>query len=65
MTDQSTEGKAALMLMAALVDALERDFPGTNRWIDQYLIEMASRPVADKDALSMARDLLAGLRGED
>ena len=59
------EGRAAMMLVAALVDSLERAIPGTNAWIDKYLVEALSRRPIDgdqRDAIQLARELLAGLR---
>lgn len=62
MANEQAEAKAALMLLAGLIDALDRAFPGTNLHIDQYLVEMSSRPAAEKGPIFVARELLAGLR---
>lgn len=64
---QSLDGQAAIFLLAGLIDAMERALPGVNAWIDTYLVESLSRRHFDqfeRDAIGVARDLLAGLRGE-
>lgn len=65
-SNAASEGRAALILMAALIDSLEKVQPGTNKWLDHYLVEALSRApldVGQRDAILVARNLLAGLRG--
>lgn len=64
--EESADGTAALLLISALIDSMERASPGIISWIDQYMIEATSRPSfssTDREGIKVARQVLAGLRG--
>lgn len=63
--DHEVNGTAALMLLAALIDSMERASPGVVGWLDTYLVEATSRASFngyEREAIKAAREMLAGLK---
>jgi hypothetical protein len=67
MDENQHDGAAALMLVTALIDLLNRSPGGEGiaDRIDQYMIELASRPAVEpayRAALTTARNVIRGIR---